>query len=99
MAGRHRKIGVRARRIAMLSAATATASAMTVSVAPPPPIPHPTVSNTPVDLAAAISLLPNTDQGPGLAGGLGSTINDSGQSLADALIRAIVNGINLTGLA
>ncbi|MDT5190590.1 MAG: hypothetical protein QOI28_2841, partial [Mycobacterium sp.] len=99
MAGRHRKIGVRARRIAMLSAATATASAMTVSVAPPPPIPHPTVVNTPVDLAAAIRLLPNHDQVPDLTGGLGSTINDSGQSLADALIRAVVNGINLTGLA
>ncbi|MDT5263980.1 MAG: hypothetical protein QOI90_606, partial [Mycobacterium sp.] len=99
MVGRHRKSGVRARRIAMLSAATATASAMTVSVAPPPPIPHPTVVNTPVDLAATIRLLPNHDQVPDLTGGLGSTINDSGQSLADALIRAVVNGINLTGLA
>ena len=99
MAGRHRKIGVRARRIAMLSAATATASAMTVSVAPPPPIPHPKVVNTPVDLAAAIRLLPNHDQVPDLTGGLGSTINDSGQSLADALIRAVVNGINLSGIA
>src|SRR3981189_3000173 len=99
MAGRHRKIGVRARRIAMLSAATATASAMTVSVAPPPPIPHPTVVSTPVDLAAAIRLLPNHDQVPDLTGGLGSTINDSGQALSDAIIRAIVNGINLTALA
>jgi hypothetical protein len=99
MAGRHRKIGVRARRIAMLSAATATASAMTVSVAPPPPIPHPAVVSTPVDLAAAIRLLPNHDQVPDLTGGLGSTINDSGQALSDAIIRAVVNGINLTGLA
>ncbi|MDT5387570.1 MAG: hypothetical protein QOE04_1211, partial [Mycobacterium sp.] len=99
MAGRHRKIGVRARRIAMLSAATATASAMAVSVAPPPPIPRQEVVNTPVDLAAAIRLLPNHDQVPDLTGGLGSTINDSGQALADALIRAVVNGINLTGLA
>jgi hypothetical protein len=99
MAGRHRKIGVRARRIAMLSAATATASAMTVGVAPPPPTPHPSVVTTPVDLAAAIRLLPNHDQVPDLTGGLGSTINDSGQALSDALIRAVVNGINLTGLA
>jgi hypothetical protein len=83
----------------MLSAATATASAMTVGVAPPPPIPHPAVVSTPVDLAAAIRLLPNHDQVPDLTGGLGGTINDSGQALADALIRAVVNGINLSALA
>jgi hypothetical protein len=99
MAGRHRKIGARARRIAILSAATATASAMTVSIAAPPATVHSEVVQTPVDLAAAIRLLPNHDQVPDLTGGLGSQIYGGGQALIDQISRGVINGINLSGLA
>src|SRR5882757_174629 len=99
MAGKHRKIGARARRIAILSAATATASALTVNVAAPPATVRSEVVQTPVDLAAAIRLLPNHDQVPDLTGGLGSQIYGGGQALTDQISRAVINGINLSGLA
>jgi hypothetical protein len=99
MAGRHRKIGARARRIAILSAATATASAVTVGIAAPPATVRAEVVQTPVDLAAAIRLLPNHDQVPDLTGGLGSAIYGGGQALTDQISRAVINGINLSGLA
>src|SRR5882757_56102 len=99
MAGKHRKIGARARRIAILSAATATASAMTVNIAAPPATVHSEVVQTQVDLAAAIRLLPNHDQVPDLTGGLGSQIYGGGQALIDQISRAVINGINLSGLA
>ena len=99
MAGKHRKIGARARRIAILSAATATASAMTVNIAAPPATVHSEVVQTPVDLAAAIRLLPNHDQVPDLTGGLGSQIYGGGQALIDQISRGVINGINLSGLA
>jgi hypothetical protein len=100
MAGKHRTIGKRARRIALLSAAAATASAMTVGVTTPTPTPSAArVATDPVDLAAAIRLLPNSDQVPDLTGGLGNAAYDFGQGLADPIIRAVVNGINLSALA
>jgi hypothetical protein len=100
MAGKHRRIGKQARRIALLSAAAATASAMTVGVVTPTPTPSAArVSTEPVDLAAAIRLLPNSNQVPDLTGGLGSAAYDFGQGLADPIIRAVVNGINLSALA
>ncbi len=100
MAGRHRKVSARARQVTLLTVATATATAMTVNVAPPPPKPQAArVVTDPVDLAAAIKLLPNHDQVPDLTGGLGSAISNSGQALADSIIRAVVNGINVAGIA
>jgi hypothetical protein len=99
MAGRHRKIGARAKRIALLSAATATVTAMTVGVAPPPDEPRSAVVNANIDLAAAIKLLPDHDQAPDITGGLGATIYNGNQALADQLIRAVVNGISLTAFA
>jgi hypothetical protein len=83
----------------MLSAATATATAMTVGIAPPPDKPHSAVVDANVDLAAAITLLPNHDQVPDLTGGLGATIYSGNQAIADQLIRAVVNGISLTAFA
>ena len=79
MTGRQRRIGGRARRIAMLSAAAATATAMTVGVALPLDNPHAAVINANVDLAAAIQLLPNRDQAPDIIGGLGATIPSGNQ--------------------
>ena len=60
---------------------------------------HAAVVNANVDLAAAIKLLPNHDQVPDLTGGLGATIYNGNQALADQLIRAVVNGISLTAFA
>ncbi|KAA0074813.1 hypothetical protein CIW52_34155 [Mycolicibacterium sp. P9-64] len=99
MAGKHRKIGAKARRVAILTAATATASAMTVGIAAPPATVHSEVVQRPVDLAAAIRLLPNHDQVPDLTGGLGSQIYGGGQALIDQISRAVINGVNLSGLA
>lgn len=52
-----------------------------------------------VDLAAAVRLLPNHDQVPDITGGLGTAVYDGGQALADVVIRAVVNGINLSAFA
>src|ERR1700733_12211966 len=72
MADRHRRIGARVRRIAMLSAATATATVMTVGIAPLPEKDRAAAVNANVGLAAAITLLPNRDRVPDLSGGLGA---------------------------
>ena len=104
MAGRHRTRSRRRVAVAMFSAATATATALTVGVAPPPD-PDKRTSREFVDLAAAIQLLPDSGQYPNpkaipdLTGGLGTTAYNFSQTIADQLIRAIVNGINLSALA
>jgi hypothetical protein len=73
---------------------------MTVGIAQPQPTPSADrVSNQSVDLAAAIRLLPNSGQVPDLTGGLGNAAYDFGQTFADGIIRAVVNGINLSALA
>lgn len=98
MAGTHRTRSRRRFSVALVSAATATATALTVGVEPPPdPAKRVIVEN--VDLAAAIQLLPTHDKVPDLTGGLGTAIYDGGQALADVVIRAVVNGINLSALA
>jgi hypothetical protein len=84
--------------VALVSAATATATAFTVGVEPPP-APAKRVSAESVDLAAAIRLLPNHDQVPDITGGLGTAIYNGNQALADTIIRAVVNGLNLTAVA
>ncbi|OPX06898.1 hypothetical protein B1790_24975 [Mycobacterium sp. AT1] len=83
--------------MALVSAATATATALTVGVQPPPD-PAKRASAESVDLAAATQLLPTHDKVSDITGGLGSTIYDRGQVLSDAVIRAIVNGIDLSAL-
>ena len=98
MAGSHRTRSRRQFSVALVSAATATATALTVGVQPPPD-PAKRVSAESVDLAAAIQLLPTHDKVPDITGGLGTTIYDGGQALSDAVIRAVVNGINLSALA
>jgi hypothetical protein len=86
------------KRIAVVATATATVSALTVGAAPAPrPVNAP--RQEALDLAAAIRLLPTSDQVPDITGGLGSTINNAGQAIGDQLIRAVVNGINLASLA
>ncbi|WP_142271492.1 hypothetical protein [Mycobacterium sp. AT1] len=97
MAGSHRTRSRRQFSVALVSAATATATALTVGVQPPPD-PAKRASAESVDLAAATQLLPTHDKVSDITGGLGSTIYDRGQVLSDAVIRAIVNGIDLSAL-
>ncbi|MGH3643498.1 MAG: hypothetical protein ACRDUX_31275 [Mycobacterium sp.] len=52
MGSKHRKQSRRAKRIALISAASATATCLTVGAAPPP-LPHHAVSSVPVALAAS----------------------------------------------
>lgn len=97
MAGSHRTRSRRQFSVALVSAATATATALTVGVQPPPD-PAKRFSAESVDLAAATQLLPTHDKVSDITGGLGTTIYDRGQALSDAVIRAIVNGIDLSAL-
>jgi hypothetical protein len=98
MAGTHRRRSRRRFSVALVSAATATATALTVGVEPPPD-PAKRVSVETVDLAAAIQLLPTHDKVPDITGGLGTTIYNGGQAISDVIIRAVVNGINLSAFA
>lgn len=97
MAGSHRTRSRRQFSVALVSAATATATALTVGVQPPPD-PAKRVSAESVDLAASTQLLPTHDKVSDITGGLGTTIYNNGQALSDAVIRAIVNGIDLSAL-
>jgi hypothetical protein len=101
MSGKHRKIGSRTKKIATVGVATATVTAMTVGAAPPPPKPKPAplVVNKDVDLAAAFRPFTDPDQIPDLTGGLGTVGYNLSQSVADALLRLIVENVNLGALA
>jgi hypothetical protein len=100
MAGKHRKSS-RSKKIAVVGVATATATALTVGAAPPPPKPkpEPIVVNKDVDLAAAFRPFTDPDQIPDLTGGLGTAAYDFSQSVADLLLRTIVERVNLSALA
>jgi hypothetical protein len=100
MSGKHRKSGSRARKFAVVGVATATASALTVAAAPPPPQPkpEPVVINKDVDLAAAFRPFTDPGQIPDLTGGLGTAAYDVSQQIADTLMRAIVENLNLSAL-
>jgi hypothetical protein len=100
MSGKHRKSGSRSKRIAVVGVATATATALTVGAAPPPPKPkpEPVVINKDVDLAAAFRPFTDPDQIPDLTGGLGTAAYDVSQQIADTLMRAIVENLNLSAL-
>jgi hypothetical protein len=101
MSGKHRRIGSRTKKIATVGVATATVTAMTVGAAPPPPKPKPApvAVNRNLDLMAAISPFPQPDQIPDLTAGLGTVAYDFSQAVADLVIRAIVENVNLAALA
>lgn len=101
MSGKHRKIGSHTKKIATVGVATATVTAMTVGAAPPPPKPKPApvVVHKDVDLAAAFRPFTDPDQIPDLTGGLGTVGYNLSQSVADALLRLIVENVNLGALA
>jgi PE-PPE domain len=101
MPGRHRSLGSRTKRIAVVGVATATASALTVAAAPPPPkpVPAPAVVHNDVDLAAAFRPFTDPSQIPDLTGGLGTAGYNLSQEVLDALLRSVVEHVNLSALA
>lgn len=101
MSGKHRKIGSHTKKIATVGVATATVTAMTVGAAPPPPKPKPAplVVHKDVDLAAAFNPWPSPGQIPDLTGGLGTVGYDFSQTIADLVIRAVVENVNLAAIA
>lgn len=101
MSGTHhrkinRNIGRQAKKIALAGAAVMTAAALTASLVPPP---TDQMLNPDVKLAAAVEVFPEPDQIPDLTGGLGTAGYDFSQAIAAAILKAIVNNINLMALA
>ena len=101
MSGKHRKSESRTKKIAVVGVATATATALTAGAAPPPPKPasEPVVVQKDVDLAAAFRPFTDPSQIPDLTGGLGTAAYDFSQTVADLLLRTIVEHVNLSALA
>jgi hypothetical protein len=99
MSGKHRKIGSSSKKLAVVGVATATATALAVNAAPPPPKPKPEPVIKNVDLMAAINPWPSPDQIPDLTAGLGTLGYDFTQTVAELVIRAVVENVNLAVLA
>ena len=91
--------GSRLRKLVVVGAAAATATALTIGAAPPPPKPAPVgVVHQNVDLAAAFRPFTDPSQIPDLTGGLGTAGYDFSQQIADMLLRALVDHVNLAAL-
>ncbi|OBF28412.1 hypothetical protein A5724_28890 [Mycobacterium sp. ACS1612] len=101
MPGKHRTSESCTKRIAVVGVATATATALTVGAAPPPPkpAPAPVVAKHDVDLAAAFRPFTDPNQIPDLTFGLGTAAYNFSQTVADTVLRAIVNNLNFAVLA
>jgi hypothetical protein len=100
MSAKHRKLASPLKRTAVVAVAAATATALTAGAAPPPPkpAPAPVVVNQNVDLAAAFRPFTDPAQIPDLTGGFGTAGYDFSQQIADMLLRAIVENVNLAAL-
>jgi hypothetical protein len=101
MSGTHhrklnRRIGRQAKKLALAGAVTVTAAALTAGLVPPP---TDEMLNPDIKLAAAVEVFPEPDQIPDLTGGLGTAGYDFSQAIAAAILKAIVNNINLMALA
>lgn len=101
MAGKHRNVAERTRRIAVVTAATATATALTVGAAAPTPIPRPEehylrVVEQPVDLSAAVSPFGPPGSLADVTGGAGQNGYNTFQEFIAAYERALA-GVNLAG--
>jgi hypothetical protein len=90
----------RFKKTAVVAVAAATTIALTAGAAPPPPAPVVVnqVVNQTVDLAAAFRPFTDPDQIPDLTGGLGTAGYDFSQQIADMLLRALVENVNLAAL-
>lgn len=101
MAGKHRIMAERTRRLAVVTAATATATAMTVGAAAPTPMPRPEdhylrVVEQSVDLTATVSPFGPPGSLADVTGGSGQSAYNTFQQFIAAYERALA-GINLAG--
>ncbi|MDT5016580.1 MAG: hypothetical protein QOD39_2740 [Mycobacterium sp.] len=101
MSGTHRRktdrnIGHHAKKVALIGGATMTAAALTAGLVP---LPTPQMLNPDLKLAAAVKVFPEPDKIPDLTGGMGTAGYDFAQSIATAILKAIMNNINLMSLA
>ena len=106
MAGRHQRkqkhsgatlrIAQRIKKGAVVGAATMTAAAVTAATVPAP---TERMLNPDYELTAAVKLFPDGDKIPDLTGGLGRAGSDLSQTIAAAILEAIMTNINLMALA
>jgi hypothetical protein len=100
--GKHRAVGERTKRLAVVGAATATATALTVGAAAPQPLPtRPElrlVHDQPVHLAASTSLFPPPGVLSDITGGLGNSAYNAAQDLYAAIANALVNRVSVPAL-
>ncbi len=101
MAGRHRNVAERTRRVAVVTAATATATALTVGAAAPTPMPRPEehylrVVEQPVDLSASVSPFGPPGNRSDITRGAGKSAYNNLQAFIESYERALA-GINLAG--
>ncbi len=101
MAGKHRNVVERTRRVAVVTAAAATATALTVGAAAPTPPPRPEehylrVVEQRVDLSAAVSPFGPPGSLSDVTGGSGQAAYNTFQEFIAAYERALA-GVNLAG--
>lgn len=101
MAGKHRNVAERTRRVAVVTAAAATATALTVGAAAPTPPPRPEehylrVVEQQVDLSAAVSPFGPPGSLSDVTGGSGQAAYNTFQEFIAAYERALA-GVNLAG--
>lgn len=92
----NRNIGRHTKKVALIGGATMTAAALTAALVPPPTA---QMLNPDLKLAAAVKVFPEPDKIPDLTGGLGTAGYDFCQAIAAAILKAIMNNINLMSLA
>ncbi|MBI3224051.1 MAG: hypothetical protein HYZ39_03220 [Mycolicibacterium cosmeticum] len=102
MSGKHRVVGERTKRIAVVSAATMTVTALTVGAAAPQPVQHRPdlrlVQDQPMNLAGSTSLFPQPGVLPDITGGLGNSVYNTGQNVAGNLSETLLNAFSLPHL-
>ncbi|MDZ7886449.1 MAG: hypothetical protein U5N53_27675 [Mycobacterium sp.] len=101
MAGKHRNVAERTRRVAVVTAAAATATALTVGAAAPTPPPRPEehylrVVEQQVDLSAAVSPFGPPGSLSDVTGGSGQAAYNTFQEFIAAYEQALA-GVNLAG--
>lgn len=98
MAGKNRKRGQRAKKIATLSAATVTATALTAGIAPIGEANAAVVARE-AALQADVRPFPPPDQIPDITGGLGAAGYDLAQAIGAQVMTSLMESISLAALA
>jgi len=98
VAGKNRKRGQRAKKIATLSAATVTATALTAGIAPIGEANAAVVARE-AALQADVRPFPPPDQIPDITGGLGAAGYDLAQAIGAQVMTSLMESISLAALA